>query len=384
MNGRQQAWAWLEIPTWIFGVEACLDGMAVGFQTFAQFAQGRQITGRQRHHPAHQIHAPHLFGDTVFDLQTGVYFKEVETLGFAVEHKLHGAGAAVVHCLGQLDRCGTQLIGHAVGQVGRWGFFKDFLIATLDGAIAHAEGNDVTSTVAEHLDFKVAGALDVLLDKHASVAEVVLAKTFDRFEGFAQFRRAAADAHADAATAGGAFEHHRIADVFAGNQCRVEAVEQLGAFEHRQAMLFRQGACGVLEAEHPQLLWRRADERDVGRFAGFGERGVFRKEAVAGMDRRGAGCPGDGENLVDGQVRASGSAFAEAVSFIGLQDVQAGSVSFGIHGDAFDLQFTQGAQNAAGNGATVGNQDFFEHGITPGGDCASASTWDAGRPAVFR
>jgi hypothetical protein len=68
-----------------------------------------------------------------------------------------------------------------------------------------------------------------------------------------------------------------------------------------------------LRAEHAQLLWRRADERDVGRFAGFGERSVFREEAVAGMDRLGAGCLSDGENLFDRQVRASGSAFAQAL-----------------------------------------------------------------------
>jgi hypothetical protein len=71
------------------------------------------------------------------------------------------------------------------------------------------------------------------------------------------------------------------------------------------------------------------------------------------------------------------------VGFIGLQNVQTGGIGFRVNGNALDLQLTQGAQDATGNGATVGNQDFFEHGITPGGDNASASTWDAGRPAVF-
>ena len=63
------------------------------------------------------------------------------------------------------------------------------------------------------------------------------------------------------------------------------------------------------------------------------------------------------------------------MGFIGVQDVQAGGIGFGVNGNAVDLQVAQGTQDAAGNGATVGNQDFFEHGITPEGD--------AGRPAVF-
>ncbi|MCY1423665.1 hypothetical protein D9M71_393850 [compost metagenome] len=144
-----------------------------------------------------------------------------------------------------------------------------------------------------------------------------------------------------------------------------------------------QGAGGVLEAEHPQLFRGRADEGDVGSFAGFGECGVFREEAVTGMDRRGAAGFGDGEDFIDRQVRAGGGAFPEAVRLVGLQDVQAGRVGFRVNGDPLHVQFTQGPQDAAGNGATVGNQDFFEHGITPGGDCASASTGMRAVPQFF-
>ncbi|MNO70310.1 hypothetical protein D3C76_611880 [compost metagenome] len=94
------------------------------------------------------------------------------------------------------------------------------------------------------------------------------------------------------------------------------------------------------------------------------------------MNRRGACGLGDGEDFVHRQVGASRRAFTKAMGLIGLQDVQARGIGFGVHGNACHLQFAQGAQDAAGDGATVGNQDFFEHGITPGGD--------AGRPAVFR
>ncbi|MNN73792.1 hypothetical protein D3C81_1899410 [compost metagenome] len=103
-------------------------------------------------------------------------------------------------------------------------------------------------------------------------------------------------------------------------------------------MLFGQRTGGVLEAEYAQLFRRRADESDVVRCAGFGERGVLREKPVTGMDRRGAALLGDGENFVDRQIRAGSGAFTEAVRFIGVQNVQAGGVGFGIHGHAFDLQ----------------------------------------------
>ncbi|MNN49839.1 hypothetical protein D3C81_1643900 [compost metagenome] len=93
------------------------------------------------------------------------------------------------------------------------------------------------------------------------------------------------------------------------------------------------------------------------------------------MDRRGARRFSDSEDFIDCQVSAGGCAFTEAVGFVGLQDVQAGGIGFGVDGSTLYFELTQGAQDAAGNGATVGNQDFFKHGITPDGD--------AGRPAVF-
>jgi len=94
------------------------------------------------------------------------------------------------------------------------------------------------------------------------------------------------------------------------------------------------------------------------------------------MNGGGAALFGDSEDFVDRQIGRGRRAFAEAVRFSGLGDVQAGSVGFGVHRDAFGLQHIDRAQDATGNRATVGDQDFFEHGITPEGG--------AGRPAVFR
>ena len=223
--------------------------------------------------------------------------------------------------------------------------------------------------------------LDVFFDKHTGVAEIILAEAFDCLETVAQFIGAVAHAHADTAAARCAFEHDRIAHAFAGQQRGVKAIEQLGAFQQWDVVLLGQRPRGVLEAEHPQLFRRRADKSDTGCFAGFGERGVFREKAIARMNRRGATGFGRGEYFLHRQIGAGRRAFAQAAGFVGLLDMQAGGIGFGIHRHALDRKLAQGAQDAAGDGATVGDQQFFEHGKTPQADAYSALSWDAGRPA---
>src|SRR5690606_33447624 len=67
----------------------------------------------------------------------------------------------------------------------------------------------------------------------------------------------------------------------------------------------------------------------------------------------------------DHQIGLGSRAFAQAVGLIGLLQVQAGDVGLGVHGDALDVQLAQGAQDAAGNGAAVGDQEFVEHSRCP-------------------
>ncbi|MNF76970.1 hypothetical protein D3C85_1118640 [compost metagenome] len=214
----------------------------------------------------------------------------------------------------------------------------------------------------------MAGPLDVFFDEHTSIAEVVLAQALDRFERFTQLMGVAAYAHADAATAGGAFKHDRIADVFGQGQGDIEAFQKLGAFEHGHAVLFGQGASSVLEAEQAQLFGGWPDEGDAGMLAGFGKGGVLREEAVTGVNCLGAASLGHGENLVHGQIGVGGGPFTQAVGLVGFEDVPAGGIGFAVDGNALDVQRVQGTQDAASDGAAVGNQQGIEHGRTPGGE----------------
>ncbi len=201
----EQARRRLELAARIFGVDARLDRVALRVQRGGDLRERRQIACGQFNHHAHQIDAPHLLGDAVFNLQTGVHFKEVKLPGVAVVDKFHRSGAAVTDCLTETDRRRAQRLRHAVGQIRRGGFFQHFLVAALDGTVTHTEGNHLARAVAKDLYFQVARALDVFFDKHACVAEVVFAEALDGIEGVSQFRRVVADPHPDPAAARRAF-----------------------------------------------------------------------------------------------------------------------------------------------------------------------------------
>ena len=249
--------------------------MARRGQAVAQGRQRRQNSCRQFNHPAHQIHTPHLLGDAMLHLQPGIHFKEVEPGGVAVVDELHRARAAVVDRFAQLNRRLTQRIRHALRQIGRRGLLQHLLVTPLYGAVAHAEGDHLPLAVAEELDFEMTRPLNVFLDKDACIAEVVFPQPHHRVEGLKEFRRGIADTHPYPASAGGAFQHHRVADLLRRLQRRVHIRQQFGAFQHRHTMFFRQGAGSMFQAKEAQLLRRRADKSNARRFAGLGKGGVL-------------------------------------------------------------------------------------------------------------
>ena len=99
------------------------------------------------------------------------------------------------------------------------------------------------------------------------------------------------DAHALAAAAGAGLDQHRIADRRRPAACRNAGVLVVAvvAGHQRHAGLLHQRLRRRLRAHGADRGGRRADEDDAGRRAGVGEVGVLGQEAVAGMDRLGAG-----------------------------------------------------------------------------------------------
>ncbi len=98
-----------------------------------------------------------------------------------------------------------------------------------------------------------------------------------------------------------------------------------------------------------------------GGLAYFGEVGVLGKETVAGMNGFGVGDFGGADHRWNVQIAARALGRADADGFVRKTRVEAVAVGFGIHGDGADAQILAGADDAQGDFAAVGDQNFFKH-----------------------
>jgi hypothetical protein len=77
-------------------------------------------------------------------------------------------------------------------------------------------------------------------------------------------------------------------------------------------------------------------------FDDFGKARVFRQEAIAGMDRLGAGDFGGRNDGGDVQIGAAGRRRSDAHAFIGQLDMHGVGVGFGVHRDGADAHLLAG------------------------------------------
>ena len=366
----EQAGTRLEVFGRVFGVQPHLNGRALWHRL--QRVQRRQVAGRKLQHPGHQIHPAHLLGHAVLHLQARVHFQKIERAGGGVVNELHRAGRTVVHRLREPHGGGVQLAALRLAQARRRGFFNHFLVAPLHRAVALAQRNHATRAVAKHLHLDVPRLLHVFFDEQARVLEVGLRHAPDRFKRIGQLGRAPHQPHADAAAASRALEHHWKTHALRLALRMREVGQQARARQQRHAALLGQIARGVLEAKGAHLLGRRANEGDARRLTRFGKRRVLRQKTVAGVDGLRAAVLGDLQDAVGAQVTLGRRRGAEQVGLVGLAHVAGLRIGFGIHGHALHTQRFERADDAAGNGAAVGNQDFGEHKNSGAGRPAKA------------
>src|SRR5690606_36695953 len=104
---------------------------------------------------------------------------------------------------------------------------------------------------------------------------------------------------------------------------------------------------------------RRANEGNTGGLAGPGECGALAEKAVAGVDGIAAMLPGQRDQLGDVQVSRRAAA-RQGHGGVGPVAVQGLGIILGIDRQAGDIQLGGGPGQAAGDFATVGNQQTFE------------------------
>ena len=150
----------------------------------------------------------------------------------------------------------------------------------------------------------------------------------------------------------------------------------LVARHHRHAGLGGDRLGVGLAAHAPHGGGRRPDELDAGLAHGFGEIGVLGEEAVARMDAVGAGRLGGGDDLVDAQVAVGCRPGTDLHRLVGHAGERRAAVGLGDDGHRLHPEPAGGADDADGDLAAIGDQDFLQHGRLslwhPGGQAGNA------------
>ncbi len=172
----------------------------------------------------------------------------------------------------------------------------------------------------------------------------------------------ARDLHAASAAAGRRLDDDRVAD-FGGDApgCVLVGDRPLGAGHHRNAETFGRAFGFDLVAHHPDMVSGRADESDVVGSQDVGEFGVFRQEAIAGMDRVRAGDLAGRHDLVDVEIAVARRRRPHAHALVGEFDVHGVGVGGRVDRYRLDAEFLGRPQHAQGDFPAIGNEDFMKH-----------------------
>ena len=237
----------------------------------------------------------------------------------------------------------------------------DLLVAALDRALALEAVDDVAVRVAEDLDLDVARAVEVALDEERAVAEGALGLA-------ARGRRARRRARLRSRTIRMPLPPPPAdALIRIGRpSLRVAAATRLSPSPARETP----GTTGTpaaamiafaldLAAHRADRVDRRADEDEPGLGDARGEVGVLGEEAVAGVDRVGAGRGGPRRGCDRSRDTTRGSAPVRyAPPRRPRATCGAPRVGVGVHGDARDAHRAHRAQHAARDLAAIRDEDL--------------------------
>lgn len=347
----------------VFGVDAAFDGVS-GVADFA-LGDADGFAGGDEDLEFDEVSASDFFGDGVFDLDAFVDFEEVE-VAFVVNDEFDRAGVGVLGHFTEFDSGAAGFFadiskGFAVEQRGG-GFFDELLVAPLNGAVSLAKVEDFAFAVAEDLDFDVVGVFDEFFDVDVGVAKALLGFAAGGVIALAKRDVVVNDAHASAAAASDGFNHCGIADFFCGRKGVFFGVHGAGgAGRNGDAGFFGEFAADGLVFEGVHGGGAGADETNVATSANFSELGVFRKESVARMNGVDVGNFGGADEAVNSEIAFESGRFADANGFVGHLGVHGVSVGLGIDGDGANVEFPASSNDAHGNFAAVGDQNFLKH-----------------------
>ena len=170
------------------------------------------------------------------------------------------------------------------------------------------------------------------------------------------------DAHALAAAAGRSLDHHGIADLGS------DLLGMVGVLDDAEKARNGADPGGIgeflgfdLVAHRLDRLRLGADEDDALCFQRRAEGGPLGEEPVAGMDGFGAGRLAGRDDIFGDEIALRGRRRADMHRLVGHLDMHGVAVGIGIDGDRRDPHLPRRPDDAAGDLAAIGDQDFLEH-----------------------
>ena len=298
-------------------------------------------------------------------LQTGVHLKEIE-IAVAIDDEFHRPGAGIAHGLGQSAGLLTHRLAGGFIQEGRRRLFNHLLVPALDRAFPLVQIDAIAVLVGQHLNFNVARLGDEFLNENPVIAKARRRLVLRRLEALARLLVVPRNPHALATAPGAGLDHHRIADLTRDFHRLIGIGDQAHiARNRRHPGLLGDLLRGDLVPHRLNRGARRADKHHARLFQSGSKVHVFRQEPIARMHRLRAGL-GDGvHDLVDHDIRLVRRGRADMHRLIGHRHMQRVAVGVGIDRNRLDPHFAGRLDNAAGNFAPVGDQDFLEHRSLP-------------------
>ena len=122
---------------------------------------------------ANEVHAGHLFGDRMLDLEPRVHLEEVEASGIAVpfDEELHGSGVSISRLARDSHRRFTHSLPQRRSDRRRWTLLDHLLVASLNGTLALEQVDDVAVMIGEDLELDMPRLLDQPFNVERTVAE---------------------------------------------------------------------------------------------------------------------------------------------------------------------------------------------------------------------
>ena len=177
--------------------------------------------------------------------------------------------------------------------------------------------------VAQNLHLNVAGTFQILFQVQRGIAKGILGFRTRRAIGGLEFGGGPHETQSLAAPARRGLEHQGITDAFRHPFRCLEIRERLvRAWDHRQARLHHRVTGPRLRAHQLHRAHGRSNKDHAGIRRSSGKRRVLRQIPVTRVNRIRPALPRRIQQVVDTQITFAGLGRSDAISLIGVTDVQ--------------------------------------------------------------